>query len=410
MARSVLQRRATGRGVLSESLRLFCTIGLAGLLGACTFISSSGPTRSMITDSSQILMRNTANGARVPYALVYLNADSVALLSSRDDPPLFSPAWTDAQTRPILVGVGDVLSVTIFETGSGGLFIPAEAGARAGNFVQVPSEQVEAAGTIEVPYAGAVPAAGHTVAEIQDEIVRRLSARALEPQVVVTFAERHANQVSVLGDVLLATRFSMDASGERVLGAIARAEGPKFPSYETLVTVQHDGMAQTALLSEIAKNPVQNISLSAGDVVYVSHEPRYFIGIGATGTSTTLAQLNRRFAFGDYDITLADALALSGGLEDDRALPKGIFLYRREKQAVLRRLGLVIPPGTPDVVPTIYTANFLDPSGFFLASNVWMRNHDTVYVSNAPIVDLTKFLDFLELGAIAGSNAHTIAQ
>jgi polysaccharide export outer membrane protein len=397
-------------GAMPRGLRFVRICGLTASmtasLGACSFISSSGPTRHMVTSSSQVLLHNDPHGRRVAYALVYVNADTQAQMSSYDPPPLFSADLTDAPEKPILVGVGDVLSITVFESGAGGLFIPGEAGARAGNFVQIPSQQIEDAGTILVPYAGAVPAAGRTIEQIQNDINARLAARALEPQVVVSIAERHANQVSVLGDVTLATRFSMDASGERVLGAIARAEGPKYPSFETLVTVQHDGHAETALLSEIAKDPKQNVALSAGDVVYVSHEPRYFLGIGATGQTNTLAQLNRRFAFGDYNITLADGLALAGGLEDDRAEPKGIFLYRRETRANLQKLGLTVPDGVPDPVPTVYVVNFLDPGGFFLASSFWMRNHDTIYVSNAPIADITKVLTLLENAAIAGSNAR----
>jgi polysaccharide export outer membrane protein len=142
--------------------------------------------------------------------------------------------------------------------------------------------------------------------------------------------------------------------------------------------------------------------------VYVAHEPRYFLGIGATGQTNTLAQLNRRFPFGDYEITLADGLALAGGLEDDRAEPKGIFLYRRETQANLQRLGLVIPPGLPDPIPTIYTVNFLDPAGFFLASSFWMRNHDTIYVSNAPIPDLNKVLGVLQNAAAPAADANSL--
>jgi len=394
--------------LMTYGLYVAAVSGMLFTVSGCSVISSSGPTRGMIENSSQILVENRKNGTHVAYALVHLNAETQAQLSSRDVPPLFSSDWTDTQPQPVVVGVGDVLSVTVFESGSGGLFIPAEAGARAGNFVQVPAQQVEEGGTINVPYAGAVQAAGRSISDIQSEIQDRLKARALDPQVVVSFIERHANQVSVLGEVTLATRFSMDASGERVLGAIARAEGPRFPSYETLVTVQQNGKAETALLSEIAKDPKQNISLSAGDVVYVAHEPRYFLGIGATGQTNTLAQLDRRFPFGDYDITLADALALAGGLEDDRAEPKGIFLYRRERQTDLKRLGLVIPPGLPDVIPTVYTVNFLDPGGFFLASSFWMRNHDTIYVSNAPIPDLNKVLGVFENAALPASEASTI--
>ena len=94
------------------------------------------------------------------------------------------------------------------------------------------------------------------------------------------------------------------------------------------------------MLSEIAANPMQNIQLQPGDAIYIGYKPKYFVAFGATGQSTTLAQLNRRFAFTDPSLTLADALALAGGLEDDRANPTGVFLYRQESQATLRSFGL----------------------------------------------------------------------
>ena len=135
----------------SRALRLLRLCGLMASLTGCTFISSSGPTRGMITGSSQIIAQTNAHGARVGFALVYLNTETESRLLSRDPPPLFSAALTHAAPRPVLVGVGDVLSVSVFESGSGGLFIPADVGPRGGNFVQIPSEQVEQGGAVEVP-------------------------------------------------------------------------------------------------------------------------------------------------------------------------------------------------------------------------------------------------------------------
>jgi len=187
----------------------------------------------------------------------------------------------------------------------------------------------------------------------------------------------------------------MDASGERILGAIARAGGPRFPAYESIVTLQRHGRATSAMLSEIADNPQQNLAMEPGDYVYVAHEPRYFLAVGATGQSTTLSQLDRRFPFGDKTIDLADALAEAGGVEDDRANARAVFLYRYETHAALERFGLRVPPSLPVKVPTIYAIDLTDPSGFFLCNRIAMRNGDTIYVANAPSTDLTKVLNVL---------------
>jgi len=290
------------------------------------------------------------------------------------------------------------------------LFIPPDAGSRPGNFVQLPPQQVGQDGEISVPWAGTIRAAGRTPLEIQQAITTRLEHRALEPQVVVSFAERHANEVSVLGDVNAATRFSMDASGERLLGAIARAGGPRFAGYESLVRLQRNGSVDAALLSEIAAHPAQNLTLEPGDAIYVEHRPRYFLAVGATGQSTTLSQLNRRFPFGDEKLTLADALATAGGLQDNNADAQGVFVYRFEKQATLRALGLDVPPTLPPDVPTIYLADLTDPAGFFYCRRFWMRDGDTIFASNAPASDLQKFLNLVTPMTLSAEYVKIMAQ
>ncbi|MDR3536955.1 MAG: polysaccharide export protein [Acetobacteraceae bacterium] len=377
--------------------------------GCTSFIPSSGPKLSEIMNSPAIMVQNVPQPS-AGFALIQVDGAVAGRLTSHDEPPRFGSDYLSQPPSAILVGVGDVLQVTIFETGSGGLFIPPDAGSRPGNFVQLPPQQVGQDGYISVPWAGKIRAADRSPLDIQAEVERRLSDRALKPQVVVSFAERHANDVSVLGEVGLATRFSMDASGERVLGAIARAQGPRFPMYESLVTVQRHGEAETALLSEIAMHPRQNIAMEPGDVVYVAHEPRYFLAVGATGQTTTLSQLDRRFPFGDTDISLADALAKAGGLQDDRANARAVFLYRYETRATIEGLGVHVPASLPDRIPTIYALDMTDASSFFLANRIAMRNNDTIYVSNAPITDISKvftlLLPFTESGSFVRATTN----
>jgi polysaccharide export outer membrane protein len=368
---------------------------LAGACAGCaSFIPLSGPKRSSVVNSSAIMVENVP-APTLGFALVRLDGPTSMQLGEAEKPPVFGPDEVNEPDSAIRVGLGDVLQITVFETGAGGLFIPLDAGSRPGNFVQLPPQEVGQDGEISVPYAGKIRALGRTPISIQTEIAHRLAHRALEPQVLVSFAEKHANQISVLGDVFQATRFSMDPSGERILGAIARAGGPRFPAYESLVTLQRNGKAETALLAAIAADPRQNVAMQPGDTVYVAHEPRYFLALGAAGTATSLSQVDRRFPFGDYEIHLSDALALAGGLEDDRANAQGVFLYRLESRATLERLGLHVPATLPDKIPTIYMVDLTDPTGFFLTNRVMMRSNDTIYVANAPITDLQKILTVL---------------
>jgi hypothetical protein len=74
--------------------------------------------------------------------------------------------------RGITLGIGDVVSITIFEP-PGGLFVPSE---RPGNFVTLPNQIVDSNGNIIVPYASTIPAAGRTPSEVQQAINEALRA------------------------------------------------------------------------------------------------------------------------------------------------------------------------------------------------------------------------------------------
>jgi hypothetical protein len=70
----------------------------------------------------------------------------------------------------ITLGIGDVVSVTIFEAEPGGFFVPSDPGARPGNFVTLPDQTVDSNGNITVPYAGTIRALGRTRSEVQEAI------------------------------------------------------------------------------------------------------------------------------------------------------------------------------------------------------------------------------------------------
>ena len=225
---------------------------------------------------------------------------------------------------------------------------------------------------------------------------------------VVSLQERRAAHVSVVGDVNQSLRFPLDPGGERLLGALARAMGPKFPAYETVLTLQRGGVSDQAILSDILSDPALNIELRSGDTVLVTREPRYFVALGAVGQTASITQLNRRITFDDRRLSLTEAIARAGGLQDDRANPSSVFLYRMENAQVLRAAGIAVAPAAGETVPTIYRADFADPSMFFLAQRFPMRHEDTIFVSNAPATDLEKFLRLLLPLAQSAGNAGSI--
>ncbi len=217
----------------------------------------------------------------------------------------------------IKFGIGDVVSVTIFEAAAGGLFIPTEAGVRPGNFVTIPDQTVDNDGNISVPYAGLVKAAGRYNGEIQQDIVNRIKNRAIEPQVVVSLSQQRTSLVSVFGEVNTPVRYPAAASGalDRITDAITRAGGIKGQGYRNL----GDAAAwrrrrATVPFANLVYEPSNNIFVQPGDRVYVYREQQKFLAFGASGQQG-------EFNFDAWRINLAEAVGKAGGLVDVQADP-----------------------------------------------------------------------------------------
>lgn len=325
----------------------------------------------------------------IPYALVKVNPDVMAVLATAA--PGFSGMFTDRRPpQQIKFGIGDVVSVTVFEAAAGGLFIPSEAGVRPGNFVQLPNQAVDSTGNLTVPYAGAVRAVDRTPAEVQQSIVNALRNRAIEPQVVVALVEQRTSLISVLGEVNNPARFAASAAGEKILDEITRAGGPKGQGFDTWVMLEREGKRATVPFGALVYDPKNNIFARPNDTIYVYREPQTFVAFGASGQQG-------QFNFDAWRISLAEAVAKAGGLNDTLADPASVFVYRGETRAVAERLGIDVTKYAAPVIPVVYNINFRDPAGYFFATKFQMRNKDVVFASNATAVEHAKVMNYIRL-------------
>ena len=79
-----------------------------------------------------------------------------------------------------------------------------------------------------------------------------------------------------------------------------------------------------------------------------------------------------------------------GGLQDYRADPAGVFVFRYEPPAIARELKPNSPLIRAGWVPVVYRLNMRDPASLFLAQSFPIFNKDVLYVSNAPITEAEK--------------------
>jgi polysaccharide biosynthesis/export protein len=353
-------------------------------LGGCGWMSVSGPAATDILSGQHDPMS-------LNYAIVKVTPKVIEVLSK--NLPRLIAFGDNRRPRDITFGVGDILSVTIFEGASGGLFIPSEGGVRPGNFVTIPNQAVDIHGNISIPYAGSIRARGRTPVDVQDAIVAALKNRAIEPQVVVSMVEQKTSMISILGEGRSA-RIPATASPERMLDVISRAGMVTIAGTsgaagaETWVLLERNGRRAIAPFGALIYEPTNNIYVHPNDTIYLYREPQTFLAFGAVGTQ-------QQIPFGAWRLSLAEAISKAGGLVDVQADPASVFLYRGEARDVAQAMGIDCTPYEGPVIPVIYAINLRDPAGYFLASSFEMRNKDILYATNAFSVESTKFMTYL---------------
>jgi polysaccharide export outer membrane protein len=359
------------------------------LLSSCSTLPRSGPDHRAIKADATSKVLIDEKTIATKYAFVDITKPVASLFDYTIINSLNKGFGGGRGGAPdIELGAGDVISVSIFEAQSGGLFIPDDAGARPGNFVTLPKQSIGNDGIINVPYAGEINVIDRPISDVQHEIEKRLANRAIEPQVVITQELTRSTNVSVLGDVNSPAQLDLNPAGERVLDVIARAGGINAPGYETYVTVERKKRQGTVLFRSLVDHPEENIYIRPGDTIYVNRERRTYLAFGATG-------LTGRFDFADSNLTLGEALGQSGGLVDNRADPSQVFLYRLVDRASLVKAGVDVSKFGGEVIPTVFRADMRDPTIFFAVQQFKMKDKDVIYVSNADSVELSKALSII---------------
>jgi polysaccharide export outer membrane protein len=305
---------------------------------------------------------------------------------------LFSETFGTSAQSGYVIGAGDVIEVSVWEAPPASLFGGSAIDLRSGpvptRVTTFPEQMVSREGTINIPFAGQVPVAASSPQQVEEEIVRRLKGKANQPQVLVRVIRNNTSNVTVVGEVTNSMRMPLTAGGERLLDALAAAGGVRQPVNKTTLQVTRGKQVQALPLETIIRDPKQNIVLQPGDVITSLHQPLSFTVLGATGK-------NEEVNFEAQGISLAQALARAGGLQDARADAQGVFIFRFESADALGLTGqasAITPDGR---IPVIYRVDLKDPATFFVAQSFPVQNRDVLYVSNAPAAELQKFLNIV---------------
>lgn len=324
----------------------FCA---ALVLSGCDASKSDFPVRSEA-------VRSEVQELATDVIIVQLTAENIDAYNNPRD-LAGSRSSAPSSTWNYRVGVGDILDITIFDhpelTTPPGFRTPEQSGQR-----------VQADGTFFYPYVGQVQARGLTPEAIRDDLAQRLQEYIPDPQVDVRVASYKSQAVSVTGEVKEPSRQPLTDVALTLIDAINAAGGLTEDADPRNVTLRRNGrnymVDMQAFLEDgiSANNPV----LLNGDVVSVGRLElleAYLLGNIVKPSTIDLTEEN---------ITLTQAVTRVGGLAEDKADARGIFIFR----------------DTPAGI-TVYQLDASNPVAYLLGARFTVLPQDVIYVTSAPL-------------------------
>ncbi len=356
---------------------------------------SFGPSRANIEGATSV----PAQAGQVPAQIrvVRVSSEVTDQLPAVRRAPAFFEALQGATPVGTTVDVGDALEITIWEAPPATLFGGGMADTRIGTSIStarpttLPEALVGPDRTISVPFAGTITAGGKTLRDIEAEIVRRLRGKANAPQAQVRLVRNATATVTVVGEVGQSARLPLTPRGERLLDVLAQAGGVKPPVNLTTIQVTRRGQNYRMPLSAVIERSENNVILAKDDVITALYQPYSFTVLGAAGR-------NDEIRFEAFGITLSQALGRFGGLQDGRANPRGVFLFRWQDRSDPARLA----------DPVIYSFDLKDPAVYFIAQQFRMEDGDLIYITNSPVAELQRFVGIVSQTILPAATAITV--
>jgi polysaccharide export outer membrane protein len=372
------------------------------LPGCATFpdgLSSSGASRQQVQEKR--------DGGRIEgIRLVDVDDALARRLAEGKKLGQFADVFPGKGGSDHLIGPGDIVEVSVWEAPPamlfGGVVLDPRSGPTTTRVVTFPEQMVALDGTIVMPFAGRVPVKSRATQDVERDIVRRLTGKANQPQVLVRVIRNNTSNVTVVGEVATSTMMPLTPKGERLLDALAAGSGVRHPINRMAVQLSRGDVTATMALDAVIRDPRQNVPLRPGDVIAALFQPRSFSVLGATGK-------NEEIPFEAQGISLAQALARSGGLNDSRADARGVFVFRFEDAGLIEAKDAPAQAGNGGV-PVIYQIDLRDPASFFVTQHFPVQDRDVIYVSNSPAAEFDKFLRLLVSVAVPSVSINRALQ
>lgn len=266
------------------------------------------------------------------------------------------------------VGVGDILNITVWDhpqlTAPAGTFrSPAETGF-----------WVQPTGNIFYPLIGLIQVEGKNVEQIRELITQKLSSLIRSPQVDVNVASFLSQRAYITGEVKNPGNIPITNIPLTLIDAVNKSGGLNPDADWKSVTLTRKGKTNKLSLYALMQygDMSQNALLYNDDIIHIPRNDKLKVFVLGEVIKPAALTIQR------YGMSLTEALAEVGGMNQISADATGIFIIR--KSPALKNQALA-----KQKLADIYQFNLQHAASFILTNSFQVEPNDIVYVTATPI-------------------------
>ena len=350
---------------MRQLIRLTCLLGLALLSAGCGRLPASGP---IVEDVVREYDNAAPNFAVYPVTRAFLPTITKWPATGRQE----RLGWINASQGPRnqVIQPGDLLNIRIWDSSDNSLLTSPEQ-----KDIVLEAMKVASNGTIYLPYVGSISVIGKTEDLAREEIQRALEAIIPSAQVVVGLQEGRYNSVELVGGVAEPGSYPMPDRNYTVMSLLAAGGGVVPNINNPQIRLVRGSSIYGTSVETLLDRPTLDTRLVGGDRVFVEEDPRYFLSFGATGTQD-LPPFTRD------DLSAMDAVAIIGGVNANRADPRGLLILREYPSSAVSA-GSRGPRNTR----VVFSVDLTSADGLFSARNFAVHPNDLIVATESPIND-----------------------
>lgn len=332
---------------------------LLGMIGSFLLIACRAPGMKMSPVGSEKVVTVQVNGQQV--TLRPLNAQAVAAFRSQAPPIESMEELLSTKPEAYKIGPQDTLVVTVWDHPE--LTLP------LGQFRSdaATGMVVDESGNLYFPYVGKFKVAGLSVTQVREMLTAKLDRVLQKPQVDVKVLFFRSQKAFVGGEVRTPGTYTITDVPFTLAEALNRAGGFLPTADLSRFDLIRGNRKWTLDFLDLMTqgNRIGQILVKDGDTIHVHHReesPVYLLG--EVRNPGSVSPINGR-------LSLAQALAQAGGINNLSADPRSIYVFRR---------------GSSENAVDVFHLDAYNPVGLVLADRFALQPRDVVYVDAGSLV------------------------